>query len=139
MPSKTSPKARKATQEPGSDQTDRIERNVVAFAEQVGFLIGTVQAKTEGWLDRDRLNHVVGQIRDNAAQLLKQMKATGRSKPSRTTAASAAKRARGPVDAPGKRHRKPPPQEPISRRMGKPEVERLTAKGMKTGRFRKRG
>lgn len=138
MPSKTSPKTRKSTQKPGGDETDRIERNVVAFAEQVGFLIGTVQAKTEGWLDREHLSRTVAQIRDNAAQLLKQMKSRGSSKPSRAKTASTTI-GRGPVDAPGKRHRKPPPQESIGRRMGKPENERLTAKGMKTGRYRKRG
>ena len=138
MPSKTSPKTRKSTQKPVGDETDRIERNVVAFAEQVGFLIGTVQAKTEGWLDREHLSHTVAQIRDNAAQLLKQMSSRGASKPSRVRTASPTND-RGPVDAPGKRHRKPPPQESIGRRMGKPEIERLTAKGMKTGRYRKRG
>ncbi len=138
MPSKTSPKTRKSTQKPGGDETDRIERNLVAFAEQVGFLIGTVQARTEGWLDREHLNRTVGQIRDNAAQLLKQLKSRGSSKPSRARTASTAS-GRGPVDAPGKRHRKPPPQESIGRRMGKPDIERLNAKGMKTGRFRKRG
>jgi hypothetical protein len=139
MPPKNSPKPRKPAEKPAGDQTDAIERNVVAFAEQVGFLIGTVQARTEGWLDRERLSHVVGQIRDHSAQLLKQVKAMGPSKPSQSKSPSAAKRGRGPVDAPGKRHRKPPPQETITRRMGKPEIERLNAKGMKTGRFRKRG
>ena len=138
MTKKTSPKPRKSTQKAGGDETDRIERHVVAFAEQVGFLIGTVQAKTEGWLDREHLSRTVAQIRDNAAQLLKQMKSRGSSKPARVKAASSTN-GRGLVDAPGKRHRKPPPQESIGRRMGKPEIERLTAKGMKTGRYRKRG
>lgn len=40
---------------------------------------------------------------------------------------------RGPVDAPGKRHRKPPPQERINERMGEPQGKQMGQKSMKTG------
>ena len=47
--------------------------------------------------------------------------------------AAATRRSRGPVDAPGKRHRKPPPQEPIDRRMGEPQGKQMGQKSVKTG------
>lgn len=40
---------------------------------------------------------------------------------------------RGPVDAPGKRHRKPPPQERTDERMGEPQGKQMGQKSMKTG------
>ena len=45
-----------------------------------------------------------------------------RSRTPTTQTASAATRASGPVDASGKRHRKPPLQEPIDKRMGNREA-----------------
>jgi len=41
------------------------------------------------------------------------------------TAPSATRLSRGPVDAPGKRHRKPLPQEPIDKRMGEPRGKQM--------------
>ena len=137
-----STKTAKTSSAPPKGDGSRIEENVIAFAKQVGFLIGPVQAKAEGWLESDRLTKAVGQIRDSAAQLLEQLNAKGQSQPKASVspaAGSAAPRARGPVDAPGKRHRKPPPQEPIDKRMGKAQGDRVTEKGLKTGRFRRRG
>ena len=49
-------------------------------------------------------------------------------------ATAAAPRSRGPVDAPGKRHRKPPPQELIDKRMGEPRGKQMGQKSAKTGR-----
>jgi hypothetical protein len=43
---------------------------------------------------------------------------------------------RGPVDAPGKRHRKPPPQERIDKRMGEPVGKQLGQKSAKMTRGR---
>ena len=34
---------------------DSMEQKMLAFAEQLGRIVGTVQAKAEGWLDRDAL------------------------------------------------------------------------------------
>ena len=50
--------------------SDLIEEKLVAFAEQLGGVVGTVQAKAEGWLDRSALAKEIGRIRDNAADLL---------------------------------------------------------------------
>jgi hypothetical protein len=34
---------------------DAMEQRVVAFAEQLGRIAGTFQAKAEGWMDREAL------------------------------------------------------------------------------------
>jgi hypothetical protein len=49
------------------------------------------------------------------------------------TAPSATRLSRGPVDAPGKRHRKPLPQEPIDKRMGEPRGKQMGQKSVKSG------
>jgi hypothetical protein len=49
------------------------------------------------------------------------------------TATAATHLSRGPVDAPGKRHRKPPPQEPLDKRMGEPRGKQMGQKSVKTG------
>jgi hypothetical protein len=51
----------------------------------------------------------------------------------RQTATSASRLNRGPVDAPGKHHRKPLPQEPINRRMGEPRGKQMGQKTVKSG------
>ena len=65
--------AQKNRSESPETTSDHIEEKVVAFAGQLGFLIGTVQAKAEGWLDRTALSKTIGQIRDSAADLLDQV------------------------------------------------------------------
>jgi hypothetical protein len=52
---------------------------------------------------------------------------------------TASGRGRGPVDAPGKHHRIPPPQEPINKRMGEPRGKQMGQKNVKTARGRGRG
>jgi hypothetical protein len=101
--------------------TDAMEQRVVAFAEQLGRIAGAVQAKTEGWMDRDALNEQIAAVRDSASDLLEQLKTTVSNMASgekvqskKTTAAASAKsrgRSGGAVDAPGKKHRKPMPQD----------------------------
>lgn len=49
------------------------------------------------------------------------------------TATAATRLSRGPVDAPGKRHRKPLPQEPIDKRMGEPRGKQMGQKSVKAG------
>jgi hypothetical protein len=55
------------------------------------------------------------------------------------TAPSATRVSRGPVDAPGKRHRKPLPAEPIDKQMGEPRGKQMGQKSAKTGRRGGRG
>ena len=65
--------------------TDPIEQRLVAFAEQLGRMVGTIQAKAEGWMDRETLNKQIVSVRDGAAHLLEQLadatKATKRHRP----------------------------------------------------------
>jgi hypothetical protein len=89
----------------------------VEFAEQLGRIVGTVQAKANGWLDRDALSAQVSGIRDSAANLLEhlagsQTDATAQPRttgPATAAASNRQARSGGVVDAPGKRHRKPVP------------------------------
>ena len=126
-----------------------VEQTVVQFAEQLGRLIGTAQARADGLLDRKALEGQLASIRDAAAELLEQVtgaprpgarasnaakpdvakpdaakpkaaqsnaagkpsarRSSGRKGTPKAAARKAAARSRGPVDAPGKRHRKPAP------------------------------
>ena len=92
---------------------NNVEQRVVAFAEQVGRVVGTVQAKTEGWLDRQKLTEQITHVRDSAADLLKHLSRGNGEGPKpaakRAKAADPNGRSGGTVDAPGKRHRKPAP------------------------------
>src|SRR5436190_12755132 len=119
-----------ATQNPpgtsGTPSADAIEQRLVAFAEQLGRLVGTVQAKADGWMDVPALQEQVTRIRDGAAGLLRQLgeaaargraatagsgtrKGNNPATPTRT-AKSAGGRSGGKVDAPGKKHRQPAPR-----------------------------
>ena len=135
--------APKTPSEAGETASDLIEEKVVAFAAQLGLLVGTVQAKAEGWLDRKALGEQIGRIRDSASALLEQVSRESTSTSDGTGAghqsALAARLSRGPVDAPGKRHRKPPPQEAINKRMGEPTGKQMGQKSAKTGRRGGRG
>ncbi len=95
---------------------DAVEQRVVAFAEQLGRIAGTVQAKAEGWMDRDTLYQQIVTVRDGAAELLDQLaRGVTHSKKSRAVAAARGGnkgRSGGVVDAPGKKHRKPAPADP---------------------------
>jgi hypothetical protein len=103
--------ARTDQSEGGKATNDLVEQKMVALAEQLGWFIGTVQAKADGWLDR-----ASAEARQSAV----------------TPAVAPTVRAnRGAVDAPGKRHRKPPPQESLDRRMGAPMGKQMGQKSAK--------
>ena len=129
----------------GSTTADAMEQRVVAFAEQLGRLAGTFQAKAEGWMDREALKKQVASVRDEAAELLEHL-AGGTTKASkRVPAATAALgktegRSGGVVDAPGKKHRKPMRTDPGANRADSQAAKMRTAKTMvKTNRRRGRG
>jgi len=69
--------------------------------------------------DLDRLNRTRPVPRDTAAK---------------QTATSATRVSRGPVDAPGKRHRKPLPPAPLDTRLGEPRGKQMGQKNAKSGR-----
>src|SRR4029079_98695 len=102
------------TTSPGTPRVEGLEERVLAFAEQLGRIAVTVQAKTAGWMDGDALKKELAHVRDGAADLLQQLTAdappvavsrpTGGPAPGRGGGRSG-----GIVDAPGKKHRPPMP------------------------------
>jgi hypothetical protein len=130
----------------GTPTVDGLEERVLAFAEQLGRIAGTVQAKTAGWMDGDALKKELARVRDGAAELLQQLTAdapppvavstrTGGPAPRRTRGRSG-----GIVDAPGKKHRRPMPTDPGANRADSQAAKMRDAKTMvKTSRRRGRG
>jgi hypothetical protein len=119
-----------------------IEQRLVAFADQLRVFIRTVQATDESSLDRTVLTTELSRIRDSAIDLLAHLtreETSQRKTPAIPTAATVARRSRGPVDAPGKRHRKPQPQERIDKQMGEPRGKQMGQKHFKSGRRNGRG
>jgi hypothetical protein len=130
---------------PGTPKVDGLEQRVLAFAEQLGRIAGTVQAKTAGWMDGDALKNDLARVRDGAAELLQQLAEdappaavstrTGGPAPRRTRGRSG-----GIVDAPGKKHRRPMPSDPGANRADSQAAKMRAAKTMvKTSRRRGRG
>jgi hypothetical protein len=134
------------TTSPVTPRVDGLEERVLAFAEQLGRIAGTVQAKTAGWMDGDALKKELARVRDGAAELLEQLTAdastpvavrtrTGGPAPRKTRGRSG-----GIVDAPGKKHRRPMPTDPGANRADSQAAKMRAAKTMvKTSRRRGRG
>jgi hypothetical protein len=131
-----------------STTADTLEQRVVAFAEQLGRVAGTVHAKAEGWMDRETLSRQISSVRDAAVEMLQQLAGgtTNASKVSEAKPAAAAPRrgskgrSGGVVDAPGKKHRAPMPTDPGETIVDSQAAKMRTAKTMvKTNRRRGRG
>jgi hypothetical protein len=145
------PGTKAATATATSTTGDAMEQRVVAFAEQLGRIAGTVQAKAEGWMDRDALSKQIAGVRDSAAELLDQLTGSVTSiattaKKAATTAADARAKAAskgrsgGVVDAPGKKHRKPTPADPRTVAADAKRANmRSSQASMKTSKTRGRG
>jgi hypothetical protein len=124
---------------------DGVEARVLAFAEQLGRIAGTVQARTAGWIDGDALKQELARVRDGASDLLQQLTAGAPAAAiSPRTGGPALRRSRGRsggiVDAPGKRHRPPMPADPGANRANSQAAKTRAAKTMvKTSRRRGRG
>jgi hypothetical protein len=129
----------------GAMTANAMERRVVAFAEQMGRIAGTVQARAEGWMDRDTLSQQIASVRDGAVDLLEQLAGGGATKAAKKNPAAAARgsskgRSGGVVDAPGKKHRRPMPTDPGANLADSQAAKMRTAKTMvKTNRRRGRG
>jgi hypothetical protein len=123
---------------------DALEQRVVAFAEQLGRIAGTFQARAEGWMDREALTRQIASVRDGAAELLEQLaggpaKDSGRVPPAAASTVTKG-RSGGVVDAPGKKHRKPIPADPGANKAFSQAAKMRAAKTMvKTNRRRGRG
>ena len=135
----------RATDASGATAADPLEQRVVAFAEQLGRIAGTLHAKAEGWMDREVLTRQIASVRDGAAELLQQLAADATKASKRLPATAVALgntkgRSGGVVDAPGKRHRKPVPAGPGASRAASQAAKMRMAKTMvKTNRRRGRG
>jgi hypothetical protein len=129
----------------GTPTVDALEQRVLAFAEQLGRIAGTMHAKAAGWMDGDALKTELARVRDGAAALLQQLTAdAARPVAVSTRTASAPTRTRGRsggiVDAPGKKHRPPTPADPGANRADSQAAKMRAAKTMvKTRRRRGRG
>jgi len=129
----------------GTPTADVLEKQVVAFAEQLGRIAGTVHAKTAGWMDGDALKKELARVRDGAADLLQRLTADAQDvAENRPTDGPATRRSRGRsggiVDAPGKKHRPPTPTDPGANRADSQAAKMRAAKTMvKTPRRRGRG
>ena len=134
---------------------DAVQQAMTAFAEQLGWFLGTVRSKADGLLENKQLVKQVSRIRDGATDLLSRVRQAGdvakeaaakaakapakpAAKPAATRAAKTT-RSGGAVDAPGKRHRKPPPQEKVDKRMGEVQGKQAGQKQFKVGKSRGRG
>ena len=131
---------------PPSDtpRVDGLEERLLAFAEQLGRIAGTVQAKTAGWMDGDTLKTELARVRDGAADLLQQLTAdapaVAENRPTAPEAIRSRGRSGGIVDAPGKKHRPPMPTDPNANRADSQAAKMRDAKTMvKTSRRRGRG
>lgn len=78
----------------GSTTPARTESAVVEFAEDLGRLLGTAQAKADGWLNqRKSVADQLAQIRDTATRYLQQLTGSGNAD---TAAPARARRGRPP-------------------------------------------
>ena len=129
----------------GTPRVEGVEERLLAFAEQLGRIAGTVQAKTAGWMDSDTLKKELARVRDGAAELLQQLTADApAAAENRLTAEAAIRPSRGRsggiVDAPGKKHRPPMLPDPGANRADSQAAKVRAAKTMvKTSRHRGRG
>jgi len=126
-----------------SKAEERVEEYVVAFAEQLGRIAGTVQTRAEGWMDRESLSKQIAGVRDSAAALLKRLAGnTAKSAKRKRSGGSRGRnkgRSGGVVDAPGKKHRGPAPVDPRVKRADSDPAGTPTAKVIKANRRRGRG
>ena len=129
----------------GTPRADVLEERLLAFAEHLGRIAGTVQAKTAGWMDGDALKKELARVRDGAADLLQQLTpdatAVAEKRPTESAAPRRSRaRSGGIVDAPGKTHRPPMPTDPGANRADSQAAKMRAAKTMvKTNRRRGRG
>ena len=141
-PRKSSP-AR--TTSSGASTDDVLEERMLAIAEQLGRLAGTVQAKTAGWMDGDTLKKELARVRDGATDLLQQLTgdapAVVKTRPMGGDAAARSQgRSGGVVDAPGKKHRPPMGPDPDASHVKSQAAKVRAAKTMvKTNKRRGRG
>jgi hypothetical protein len=73
MAARKSPKKTQAT----AKTADTVESKVVALAEQLGWLLGTVRGKADGLLANEAVQQEVARIRDGATELMEYVNRAG--------------------------------------------------------------
>ena len=140
--------AKKSQAAGGRKAKDGVEPMVVKLAGRLGTLLGRARSKADRLVERAAVRKQAGQIRDGATQLMNRVNRAGaavkktvtksvaakKSKAKSTT--PAAKKRSGGVGAPGKRHRKPPPQELFDPLLGKPMGRQVAQKAVRQRRGR---
>jgi hypothetical protein len=134
---------RSAARTPATEAAGAVERQVLAFAEQLGYVAGSIRSKAGGLMDRGTLSRQVSGVRDGAKHLLAQLAREVTTRVRRAPAPSRAPRkarSGGTVDAPGKKHRKPAPAGP-AKAMTRSQTAKVHAAApmAKTYRHRARG
>jgi hypothetical protein len=76
-------------------KADVMEERLMAFAERLGRMVGTIQAKADGWMDRETLNKQIASVRDDATRLLEQLAGGAKKATKKAKAAAAAARRQG--------------------------------------------
>jgi len=74
---------------------DAMEQRLMAFAERLGRMVGTIQAKADGWMDRETLNKQIASVRDDATRLLEQLAGGAKKATKKAKAAAVAARRQG--------------------------------------------
>ena len=64
---------RSSTMKRAPEPGNTLERQVIAFAEQLGHVAGSIQSRAKGWTDRKTLSRHVTSVRDSAKHLLEQL------------------------------------------------------------------
>jgi hypothetical protein len=108
------PAARKGTKQVESPKAktasgDAMEERLLAFAEQLGTMVGTVQRQAEGWLDSEAVRSELSRIRDNASDLLEYVNSKAPSMLGAKGAKGARKRPARAAVAPAKARRRAKP------------------------------
>lgn len=120
-----------------------VDGRLITLAENIGWFLGVAQNRADNWLDREEVRREVNRIRSTAAQLLKHLNtrrsaaksksAGSKKKNAKAKSAAKARSGRGAnVDAPGKRHRKPPPQQKLKRGATDSAVKKMGKKSPTT-------
>src|SRR5260221_242980 len=68
--------------------TDSKEQRLVAFAEQLGWIAGTIQGKAEGWLNSEALTAQISKVRDSATALPDQLRPAQTAQPRQASGAN---------------------------------------------------
>ena len=109
------------------EEGQNFEAGVVAGVEDADASQGEVRTK------QVREDDVPLEYLEQDLDRLNRTRSLPRSTTAKHRATSATQVSRGPVEAPGKRHRKPLPEEPIDKRLGGPRGKQMGQKNNKTG------